>query len=177
MRTRDLKRLVFVDESGITTAMTRAYGRAPQGQRVVGNVPSNYGRTVTVLGGLGLRGVLGTMSVDAPTDTDVFLTFLTRVLVPQLREHDVVALDRLGPHRAQEVRRTLRRAGAGLLFLPPYSPDLNPIEPCWSKIKAHWRAQQARSRAALDRARAVAVASVTRQDARGWFQHCGYTLH
>lgn len=175
--TRDLKRFVFVDESGITTAMTRAYGRAPKGQRVVGSVPYNYGQTVTVLGGLGWRGVVGMRSVDAPTDTDVFLTFLTRVLLPQLRHNDIVALDQLGPHRVHEVQQKVRQAGAGLLFLPPYSHDFNPIELCWSKLKAYLRAQQVRTRAALDQALSEALANVTRRDIRGWFQHCGYTLH
>jgi transposase len=174
---RDPKHLVFVDESGITTALTRAYGRAPKGQRVVGSVPYNYGQTVTVLGGLALRGVVGMMSVEAPTDTDVFLSFLKRGLLPQLRDKDLVVLDRLGPHRVCEVPQMLRQAGAGLLFLPPYSHDFNPIELCWSKIKAHLRAQAARTRTALDRALTEALARVTRQDARAWFQHCGYSLH
>ncbi len=127
--------------------MTRRYGRAPRGQRVVGAVPDTYGQTVTVLGALGARGLRALMSVDGPTNAAVFLAFLEQVLGPRVRKGDIVVMDRLGAHRGQAVRTTIRAAGARLLYLPPYSPDLSPIEPCWAKVKEALRAARARPRA------------------------------
>lgn len=157
--------------------MTRRYGRAPRGQRVVGAVPDTYGQTVTVLGALGARGLRALMSVDGPTNAAVFLAFLEQVLRPRVRKGDIVVMDRLGAHRVQAVRATILAAGARLLSLPPYSPDLSPIEPCWAKVKEALRAAAARTRPALDRALGQAAGRVTARDARGWFRHCGYALH
>ncbi len=118
VQTLDVRRLLVVDEPGITTAMTRRYGRAPRGQRVVGAVPDTYGQTVTVLGALGARGLRALMSVDGPTNAAVFLAFLEQVLRPRVRTGDIVVMDRLGAHRVQAVRATIRAAGARLLYLP-----------------------------------------------------------
>lgn len=173
----DPSRYVFVDESGATTAMARPRGRAPPGERVPGAVPHGHWRVITLLGALRSTGVAAAMTVDAPTDADVFLVFVEHCLVPALRPGDVVAMDNLGAHRAQAVGRVIRAAGAELRYLPPYSPDLNPIEPCWSKVKEHLRSAAARSEPALNVAIADAFAAVTGDDARGWFGHCGYVLH
>jgi transposase len=144
---------------------------------VVGAVPLNSGQSVTLLGALGPRGWVAAMSVEGPTDAEVFLAFLREVLAPRVRAGDIVARDRLGAHRVAAVRPTLRAAGARLLDLPPYSPDLSPIEPCWAKVKEALRTAEARTPAALDQAISAAVARVTAADARGWFRHCGYALH
>jgi transposase len=168
--------LKFVDESGVNLAMTRLYGRAPTGERVIGSVPQNYGPNVTMLGALGVHGLHAVMTVDGATDTDVFRTYVKQVLGPTLRPGDIVVMDNLRAHKAVGVQQALARRGARLLYLPPYSPDLSPIEPCWSKVKTALRTAKARTREALDRAITGALATITDADAQGWFRHCGYAL-
>ena len=165
-----------MDESGINLAMTRLYGRAPQGERVVGTVPQNYGQNVTVLAALGEHGLQAVMTVEGATDAEVFRAYVKHVLGPSLSPGDVVVLDNLGAHKAVGIQQMLARRRARLLYLPPYSPDLAPIEPCWSKVKTHLRQAKARTRQALDSAITDALATVTDADARGWFRHCGYAL-
>jgi transposase len=168
--------LIFLDESGITTRMTRTHARAPRGERARGSIPCGGWRRVTLLGALGLDGVVAMMSVEAATSTPVFLAFLDQVLLPELvrRPGAVLVMDNLAPHKAEAVRERIEGAGLGLRFLPRYSPDLSPIEPCWSKIKALLRAKEARSVEALDRELPDILAAISAQDARGWFRHCGY---
>ena len=173
----DATKLVFVDESGINTAMTRTRGRAPPGQRVVGAVPQGHWRTLTMLGALRLEGMAAAATVDAATDTDVFDAFVRLGLVPALRAGDVVVWDNLSPHKSGMVQEAVEGARAKLLPLPPYSPDLNPIEPCWSKVKQHVRSAEARTGETLGSAAATGFASVTRADAEGWFAKCGYCVH
>lgn len=173
----DLERLKFVNESGVNLALTRLFGRAPKGERVVDSVPKNYGDNVTLLGALSLAGVEALMTVNGATDGEVFLTFVREMLAPTLEAGDVVIWDNLGAHRSVAVREAVEARGARLVFLPPYSPDMNPIERCWSKIKAFLRAAKARSREALEAAIKQALATVTESDARAWFAHCGYALN
>jgi transposase len=173
----DLRRLKFVDESGVNLAMTRLYGRAPAGARVVGSVPQNYGPNVTMLGALGLHGLHAVLTVDGATDADVFRTYLKQVLAPTLTRGDMVVMDNLGAHKAVGIQQAIARRGARLRYLPPYSPDLSPIEPCWSKLKLALRKAKARTRAALEAAIAEAMMTVTHTDAWGWFKHCGYPVH
>ena len=168
--------LVFLDETGVTTKMTRLYGRAPRGQRVVDFVPHGHWKVLTVIGALTTDGILAAMTVDAATDSDVFRTYVTDVLGPQLRPGQVVILDNVSAHKAAGVRTAIEQAGARLLYLPPYSPDFNPIELVWAKFKAYLRAEKARERVVLDQAVAVGLERVTAQDARGFFGHCGYAL-
>ena len=175
--TLDLHRVKFIDESGINLAMTRLYGRAPRGERVVGSAPQNYGPNVTLLGALSCPGREAVMVIEGATDSDVFRAYVHEVLCPTLREGDLVIADNLSAHKAAGVQETIAATGARLLYLPPYSPDLNPIEQCWSKIKAFLRAAKARTREALDMAVASALATVTESDARAWFAHSGYVLH
>jgi transposase len=156
--------------------MTRLYGRAPRGQRVVGNVPRNWGQNVTLLAALTPTGVTATMTVEGATDTDVFCAYISRVLKPTLRRGDTVVLDNLSAHKARQVRELVEGSGARLLYLPPYSPDLNPIEQCWSKIKTYLRGAKARTSGKLGDAIKRAFATVTESDARAWFEHCGYAL-
>jgi transposase len=156
--------------------MTRAYARAARGRRAPGKVPWGHWERLTVLGALALDGVLAAMSVAAATSTRVFLAFVEQVLIPALhaRPDAVVVMDNLAAHKAEAVRAALEAAGISYRYLPAYSPDLNPIEPCWSKLKTHLRTVGARSREALDAALGPALATITAQDARGWFRLAGY---
>jgi transposase len=173
----DLRCFKFVDESSVNLAMTRLYGRAPAGVRVVGSAPQNYGPNVTMLGALSIQGLQAVMTVDGATDADVFRTYVKRVLGPTLAPGDLVVMDNLQAHKAVGVQQAIARRGARLLYLPPYSPDLSPIEPCWSKVKTALRTAKARTRAVLDAAIAEAMVTVSPADARHWFNHCGYSVH
>jgi transposase len=168
--------LKFVDESSVNLAMTRLYGRARAGERVVGSVPQNYGPNVTMLGALGIQGLQAVMTVDGATDADVFRTYVKRVLGPTLTPGDIVVMDNLQAHKAVGVQQAIARRGARRLYLPPYSPDLSPIEPCWSKMKTVLRKVKARTRAMLDTAIAEAMGMVSHTDAWGWFKPCGYPV-
>lgn len=177
-RARDLnhRRFLFVDESAVNTAMTRRYGRAPRGERVYDSAPRNYGAHTSVIGAMGLRGLVAMLSVEGAVDTLCFDAYAEQVLGPQLRRGDVVVLDNLGAHKASRIEEVAERRGAQVLWLPPYSPDYSPIEQCWSKIKSYLRGAKARTAAALDKALAQAIKLVTKADIRGWFKHCGYSL-
>ena len=168
---------MFLDESGVTTEMTRRYGRAARGERVHDAVPAGHWRTLTLLAALGLRGVRAAMTVEAPTDGDVFLAYVEHVLGPRLEAGDVVILDNLPAHKVAGVRALIEARGAHLLYLPPYSPDFNPIEQAWSKIKERLRAAQARTLPLLEDAVTAALAAITPDNAVGWFRHCGYRIH
>ncbi|MBV9305855.1 MAG: IS630 family transposase [Acidobacteriaceae bacterium] len=170
----DPTRFVFVDESGVTRSLTRRYGRAPKGQRVPGAVPLGHWEVTTLIGALSLDGVRVGFSVDAATDADIFQVFVQQVLGPALRPGEVVIWDNLPAHKSVDLKPVVESVGATLLPLPPYSPDFNPIEQCWSKIKEFLRSAQARTTEALQQAIAQAFAAVTASDARGWFQYCGY---
>jgi transposase len=169
-------RFVFVDESGVTRSMTRRYGRAPQGERVPGAVPLGHWEVTTLIGALALDGLRASFSVDAATDADLFQVFVEQVLQPTLRPGDVVVWDNLPAHKTLLLQEFIASAQATLLPLPPYSPDFNPLEQCWSKVKEFLRAAEARTAEALNQAIEQAFARVTAVDARGWFQHCGYRL-
>lgn len=155
--------------------MTRDYARGPRGERVQGYVPRNRGTVTTMIGAMGLDGVRALMTVEGATDAEVFETFVTHLLVPKLKPGDVVVLDNVGAHKPKGALARIRAAGAHVLFLPPYSPDLNPIECCWSKVKAFLKKFEALTVASLDAAIARAIELVTPDDARGWFTHCGYS--
>jgi transposase len=157
--------------------MTRLYGRAPRGERVVGTVPQNYGANVTMLAALGSHGVEAVMTIDGATDAEVFRVYVEHGLRPTLRPGDTVIMDNLRTHKAAGIREAIEQAGARLLSLPPYSPDLSPIEPCWSKLKTALRTAKARTREALDYALAQALGTITVSDAHSWCHHCGYALH
>lgn len=156
--------------------MTRLYGRAPRGERVIGAVPQNYGPNVTMLASLGNHGVEAVMTIDGATDAEVFRIYVDQVLRPTLHPGDIVIMDNLRAHKAGGIREAIEQTGARVLYLPPYSPDLAPIERCWSKLKSILRTAKARTREALDEAIVQALATITASDAQGWFQHCGYAL-
>jgi Transposase and inactivated derivatives len=166
--------LVFLDESGVTTEMTRRYGRAPRGQRIAEGTPAGHWRTLSLLGALTVEGMLASMTIESPTDGDVFLAFLEQVLGPRLQPGQVVVLDNLAAHKVEGVRPLIEARGAQLLYLPPYSPDFSPIEQAWSKIKQRLRVAKARLLESLEQAAAEAIGAITPENALAWFRHCGY---
>jgi len=172
----DVRRLKLVDESGVNVALTPLYGRAPKGERVIGTVPQHYGPKVTRLGTLGVEGIQAVMTVDGATETEVCRAYVKHILAPTLTPGDLVVMDNLAVHKAPGIQQALARRGARRLYLPPYSPDLSPIEPCWGKVNTFLRKAKARTREALDRVIPQALATVTATDALSWFAHCGYAL-
>ena len=160
----------------MNTAMTRRYGRAPRGERVCDSAPRNYGTHTSVIGALGLGGLVATLAVEGAVDALCFDAYVEQVLGPRLRRGDVVVLDNLGAHRASRIEGVAAGRGAQVLWLAPYSPDFSPIEQCWSKIKTFLRGAKARTAEDLNRALAQAIGLVTKADVRGWFKHCGYSL-
>jgi transposase len=169
--------LVFLDESGASTQLTRNYGRAPRGERVREGTPNSHWRTVTMLAALTTKGLRAPMTIESPTDGDVFLAYLEQVLCPWLQPGQVVIMDNLAAHKVEGVRQRIEATGARLIYLPPYSPDFNPIEKAWSKIKQLLRSAKARTVEALENAVAEALAAITAENALAWFAHCGYRLH
>jgi transposase len=171
------EKLVFLDESGVTTSMTRLYARSLGGQRIAEATPGGHWKIMTILSAMSLRGMIATMTIEAATDGDIFLVYVEQVLCPALRSGDVVVMDNLSSHKVDGVRRLIEQAGAELIYLPPYSPDLNPIEKAWAKLKQLLRTAKARTQEALDNAIAEALQLITPDNARAWFRHCGVGLH
>lgn len=165
---------MFLDESGARADMTRTRGRAPRGERVVAKVPGGHWRVVTVIGAVRTTGPFAAATLVGATDGDAFRAYVREVLAPQLRAGDVVVMDNLSPHKSPAVREAIEAAGATLRYLPPYSPDFNPIENLWSKVKQFLRSAAARTFDLLCEAIDAALASVTADDCRGYFNHCGY---
>jgi len=171
-------RLVFLDECGVLTSLARLWGRSPRGTRACGTVPCGRWRRLTVLGALGIGGIVAAMSVEAATSGAVFAAYLERVLLPELRRtrpDAVLVMDNLGAHKTPEVRRLLDGSGFAYRYLPAYSPDLTPIEPAWAKAKAALRRVAARTAAALHAAIGPALDAITARDAAGFFRHAGYS--
>ena len=155
--------------------MSRAYGRAPMGQRVREAIPAGHWRTLTLLGALTVSGLLATMTIEAATDAEVFLAYVEQVLCPRLRAGHVVVMDNLAAHKVAGVREKIEATGARLIYLPPYSPDFNPIEPCWGKIKQFLRGLKARTLEILEQGVTQALDTITPDNALAWFEHCGYS--
>ena len=154
--------------------MTRRYGWAPRPERVSEAVPAGHWHTLTVLAAMTLDGMLASMSIESPTDGDVFLAFIEQVLGPKLHPGHVVVLDNLGAHKVEGVRELVESRGAQLIYLPPYSPDFNPIEQAWSKLKQLLRGVKARVLDQLEPAIAQAIDAITPQNAQAFFKHRGY---
>ena len=170
------ERLKFIDESGITTVLTRLFGRAAPGIRVREAVPKNYGQSTSVVSLIGLRGVETTMLVEGAVDTLAFDAFGENFVRRCLKAGDVLVLDNLGAHRASRIEQIAASCGAKVMWLPPYSPDFSPIEQMWSKLKTYLRKVKARTSEELDRAVAEGLKLITGNDCRGWFKHCGYEV-
>jgi transposase len=171
-----LTRLRFLDEFGANLGLTRLYGRAAPGERVVEGTPGISGAHYTVVAALGGRGLKAPWVIAGAMNAITFEAYVEQVLAPTLRVGDIVVLDNLKAHKSERVVALIEARGAQLEFLPPYSPDLNPIELCWSKVKAALRAAKARTLDALLDAVADAFRSISRQDIKAWFTHCGYAL-
>jgi transposase len=173
----DPDQLIFVDEMGATTALTRMYGRAPAGQRVVAAAPGQW-ENVTLIVGLRPTAVVAPLAFPGATDTGAFQTYVEKVLVPELRPGDVVVWDNLQPHKNTQVLKAVEAAGARVVPLPPYSPDETPIEELFSKAKGQLRTLAARTTEAVITAMGTALAQITPSDIRGWFQdRCAYAMH
>jgi transposase len=165
---------VFIDESGAQTNMTRRRGRAPRGVRVIDKVPHGHWKTTTMISAVRTTGPFAAAIFNGAVDNDVFRAYVRHALVPELKKGDVVILDNLLPHKAAGVREMVEQAGASILYLPPYSPDFNPIENMWSKVKEHLRSAAARTYDALASAVWSGLKRVTPNDCVGYFRHCGY---
>ncbi len=150
--------------------MTKHYGRAPRGRRVLEATPQGNWKILTILGAMSLNGMIATMTIEAATDAEIFLAYLDHVLCPALRPDDVVVMDNLSSHKVAGVRERIEAVGASVLYLPPYSPDLNPIEKAWSKLKQQLRGVKARTTQALDQAITDLLPTIRSQDARAWFR-------
>ena len=165
---------VFVDEMGINLNLAREYGRAAPGERVVDSKPSTRGANLSVIGALGAEALRATMSVPGAVDGDAYVVFIKHVLAPCLHPGNVVFRDNVPTHKMPTVAEALAAVGARVHFLPPYSPDFSPIENCWAKVKTFLRSVAARTQQALDAALSHALATITPDDIKGWFAHCGY---
>jgi transposase len=169
-----LARLKFLDECGVNLGLTRLYGRAAPGERVVEATPGISGEHYTIVATLGVKGVQAPLLFQGAMTTLTFETYIEEVLVPTLRRGDILLMDNLSAHKGSSVQATLAARGVQVIFLPPYSPDLNPIEKCWAKVKEALRAAKARTWEDLVAALREALLSVSRSDVLAWFAHCGY---
>lgn len=172
----DPGKLVFIDETWATTNMTRLRGRGLRGQRVVGKVPHGHWKTTTLLAAIDQVGVRCSMVLDGAVNREAFEAFVRTILLPRLKPGDIVVMDNLSSHKGPTVRELIESAGATVLYLPPYSPDLNPIELAFSKIKQALRSLEARTMEVLWRSMQGVLDRITASDARGYFRHCGYPL-
>ncbi|MGA7831404.1 MAG: IS630 family transposase [Terracidiphilus sp.] len=163
--------MIFLDESGVTTSMTRIYGRRADGRRIHEATPGAHWKILTILGAMSLRGITASMTIEEATDADIFLAYVEEILSPTLQVGDVVVMDNLSSHKVSRVSELIAAREAEVLYLPPYSPDLNPIEKAWSKIKQHLRSTRARSREELDNAITEALKLITPDNAKAWFRH------
>lgn len=172
---QDARRLVFIDESAAKTNMTRLRGRGRRGQRVLDHAPHGHWSTTTMIGSIRLNGETSCMAIDGATTGEVFRAYVREVLCPTLHPGDIVIADNLSAHKDRESEALINARGASLEFLPPYSPDFNPIEKMWSKVKTHLRGAKARSQNKLFATIGTALKTVTPKDAEGYFSSCGYT--
>ena len=170
----DVARFHFLDETGLRLTYARTHGRAVGGQRVGGAVALRRGPSLTLIGALSVRGLGAVQLLNGPLTRRGFALYVAHCLAPTLRPGEVLVLDNLAVHKIGGLREWLAKRGVGVIFLPPYSPDFSPIEQAWSKLKTKLRACAARSYDALKAALYEAVAWITSQDARNWFDHCGY---
>ena len=170
----EARRLVFVDECGANISLVPLYAWSRRGERAPAKAPRNWGKNVTLLSSMSLCGMGPSLTVEGPTTRGVFEVYLEEVLAPTLWPGQVVVMDNLSAHKGGRVREIIERRGCELIYLPPYSPDLNPIEEAFAKLKSLLRRSGARSREALVEAMGAALNAITITDTRGFFGHCGY---
>ena len=174
--TLDGRRLVFVDEMGTHTSLAPLYAYSLRGHRAYAKVPRNRGPNTTLLSSMSVEGMGPSLVVEGSINREVFEAYIERVLAPTLGPGRVVVMDNLSAHKSNKTRELIEARGCKLLYLPPYSPDLNPIEEAFSKIKGFLRRAQARTREALVEAMGVAISAVGGQDTEGFYEHCGYRV-
>jgi transposase len=172
----DAERLVFVDEMGTNISLSPLYAWSKRGERAFVSVPRNWGKNVTLLASMSVRGMGPCLAVEGSATTEVFLAYLEQVLAPSLRLGQVVVMDNLTAHRGERVRELIESRGCELIYLPPYSPDFNPIEEAFAKLKALLRKAGARSHEVLIEAMGWALSAVTERDVRNFFEHRGYQI-
>ena len=172
-----IRNLVFVDESAASTSLARLYGRSLQGERLIGSAPAGHWLTTSMLAAIRIDGPVAPLLVDGPIDGVMFVAWVERFLIRELRPGDVVILDNLNTHRVSGISKALGAAGHEIVYLPPYSPDFNPIEKMWSKVKCILRRIAARTLDDLTNAVATALNAVTKKDCAGFFDCCGYTAN
>jgi len=170
----DAGRSVFVDEMGTNVSLSPLYAWSRKGERAFGSAPRNWGKNVTLLASITTEGLGPCLAVEGATTREVFEAYLEHVLAPTLRSGQVVVMDNLSAHKGGRVKEIIEGRGCELIYLPPYSPDLNPIEEAFSKIKGLMRKAGARTHGALIEAMGRALDAVTANDVRGFFGHCGY---
>jgi transposase len=170
----DPERLIFIDETGVDTKMARRFGRSPRGERCLAAVPHGHWKTTTFTAGLRLNGITAPFILEGPMDGDGFLAYIKQVLVPTLKPGDIVIADNLPAHKVPGVQEAIENCGASLRYLPPYSPDFNPIEKAFAKLKAYLRKIAARTVDALWDAVADAIQTFTSAHCRNYFISCGY---
>ena len=171
----DPTKLVFLDETGANTKMTRRYGRAPRGQRLVGRVPHGHWKTTTFVAGLRAEGLVAPMVIDGAMNGDLFVAYARQVLVPTLRPGDIVVLDNLSRHKRVATVRAIEGAGCSVVYLPPYSPDLNPIELAFAKIKARLRAAGLRTIDKVENFFGTVHDEFKPDECLAYIRHAGYT--
>jgi len=172
----DYRRLVFLDETGADTKMARRFGRSWRGQRLVAHVPHGHWRTTTFVAGLRASGLAAPLVVDGPMNGSVFLAYVQQQLAPSLQPGDILILDNLSAHKVAGVREAVEAVGAQLVYLPPYSPDLNPIEQAFAKLKSLLRKAAKRTVAGLEAAIGELIQLFTPQECQNYLRHCGYLL-
>jgi transposase len=172
----DARSLVFVDAMGTNISLSPLYAWAKKGERAYCSVPRNRGPNTTLLSSVSVEGMGPSLAVEGATNREVFETYVEQILAPTLRRGQVVVMDNLTAHKGERVRELIEKQGCELLYLPPYSPDFNPIEEAFAKIKSLMRKAEARSREALLEAMGTAISALSAQDARGFFEHCGYRM-
>lgn len=171
-----MNKLKFLDETGSQLNLTRRYGRAMPGERVVEAIPSDYGSNYTLIAVLCLDGLQAPWVLEGALNGEIFKLYIAEVLAPTLKQNDILIMDNLPTHKIAGISELVEARGARLEYLSPYSPDYNPIERCWSKIKTYLRRAKARTYAALMRAIKKALASIKESDIRAWFDFCGYPI-
>jgi transposase len=169
------ERLVFVDEMGTNISLSPLYSWSRKGERAFGSAPRNWGKNVTLLASITRKGLGPCLAVEGATRREVFEAYLEHVLAPTLKPGQIVVMDNLSAHKGERVRELIEQRGCELVYLPPYSPDFNPIEQAFSKVKDLMRRAEARTREVLIEAMGVALSAVSARDAQGFFGHCGYS--
>jgi transposase len=170
----DASRLVFVDETSTNVALTPRYARAPRGERAYGKAPRNWGKNVTLISSISVDGMGASMSIEGSSDTDSFGLYVREILLPSLKAGQIVLMDNLSVHTSGWVRELIEQRGCKLWLLPSYSPDMNPIEEAYSKVKGLLRKAKARTLQALFEATVRALCAVSADDTQGYIEHCGY---